>query len=340
MLAQAIARYASGAQWAQDQGVRNAYVLKRVGDWVVPKALFSGMWVRWVPGATNDDDVTANVFDLGVKPVLDWNGAELGQGAIAQDRPTEMYFSASSDAWILAPWADARNVSGDGTTDPGGDPSEDTQLVAMGGDTIYNVSSVSLDPAALGAQDGDLMVVVTQIGALDNEPSLNDTSIPSGWSEHLRDMLSVLSQPSFEMVVASEVFSGTPPSNVDWSFPTDMECSYAWFIVRNATVVDTPTVFESTEDSPGLVEFFVTNPVSQEIILVAALSNPLVLDGFAEETATLSGLQQSGRDTSPSQFMMSLFGTTTAEGSSRVSYTTNSLGRYSCKNVWIPISKA
>lgn len=343
MLARASYLYASGAQWFQDQGVKNAVVLNPIGGWVKPTALFSGMWARFIPGFTNDGNVTANVAGLGVKSVLDWKGAELGSGALTQDRPTEMFFSVTSDAWILLPWADARNVSGDATADPGGDPTADAQLIAMGAftDQFPTGDQIELNPLGLGAADGDLMVVAMRLGADNDVGVLNDITVPAGWDVNHRSVIAPSGEPSNtrELVVASEVFVGAPPSSVIFSLQADPQVAYSYWIIRNATVVETPTVHSPVEQTKGFVTYNVNRDVSQAIILAAALESGMSKnDVTGAEGAQFSGLQQTTRDATPVNGFMALAGTTTAEGVSTVSFTTDQVKRKYLDAVWIPIS--
>lgn len=107
MLAQAMARYASGGIYGEDSGSANAYVLASpsgVNGFVMPKARFEGMRVYWVPANTNSGASTANVWGLGVKAIRDWQGNALASGAIVQGRAVEMFWDPDADHFKMAPW--------------------------------------------------------------------------------------------------------------------------------------------------------------------------------------------------------------------------------------------
>lgn len=114
-LSQAIARYASGGIIASCSGSANTYVLAAKGSFVVPKALFDGMMVVTTINATNSGASTANVFGLGSKKVLAYNGSALQSGALLNGRMTAWQYSAAADsaagAWLLLPWAAANTES-------------------------------------------------------------------------------------------------------------------------------------------------------------------------------------------------------------------------------------
>lgn len=108
MLAEATGRYASLATGATCTNTGNAYTLTAYGNTVVPKSLFLGMRVLTRPSATNTGDVTVNVFGLGSKKMLAFDGSELAPGMLVNGRPTEMEYRPNSDdgngAWLVHPW--------------------------------------------------------------------------------------------------------------------------------------------------------------------------------------------------------------------------------------------
>lgn len=109
MLAQAQARYASLGRNGTAGGSANALTVAAIGSAVVPKAHFSGMSVRTVPTTTNTDAATANVFSLGSKKVLRYDGTPMQPGDLAAGVPTEWVYSTTADsgtgAWLVEPWA-------------------------------------------------------------------------------------------------------------------------------------------------------------------------------------------------------------------------------------------
>lgn len=109
MIAQAQARYASLGRNGTAGGSANALTVAAIGSAVVPKAHFSGMSVRTVPTTTNTDAATANVFSLGSKKVLRYDGTPMQPGDLAAGVPTEWVYSTTADsgtgAWLVEPWA-------------------------------------------------------------------------------------------------------------------------------------------------------------------------------------------------------------------------------------------
>lgn len=109
MLAQAMARYASLGITGTAGGTANALTVAAIGSAVVPKAYFEGMLVKTVPGATNTGAATANVFSLGSKKVLRYDGTPAQPGDLQNGVPTFWRYSASADsaagAFLIEPWA-------------------------------------------------------------------------------------------------------------------------------------------------------------------------------------------------------------------------------------------
>lgn len=114
MLAQAMARYASGGHGASCSGASNAYVLAALGTFVMPKALFNGMIVWTVPNHTNTGPATANVFGLGSKAVRTFGDAPLAGGQLVSGRHTMWIYSTAANsgagAWLVLPWASADSI--------------------------------------------------------------------------------------------------------------------------------------------------------------------------------------------------------------------------------------
>lgn len=123
MLAQAMARYASGGLYGRDLGAANAYVIVSPLSFITPKALFEGMTVRFWPKNNNSGASTLNAFALGSKKLLDQDGNALSSGAIRAGRTTEATYDPSLDtgtgAWKLNPASNQGIVSGGGTGTPG-----------------------------------------------------------------------------------------------------------------------------------------------------------------------------------------------------------------------------
>jgi len=109
MMAEAASRAASLGIYATDSGAADAYVLSISGSVVAPKALVTGLRVRWKPDNTNTTSSTVNVFGLGAKAVRTYEDEDLSGGELIADRETSMTYDASansaSGAWVLDPWA-------------------------------------------------------------------------------------------------------------------------------------------------------------------------------------------------------------------------------------------
>lgn len=125
MLAQSLARYASGGIMCQDGGAANAYVLTSVGNFVMPKAYFRGMMVAYYPAYENTSAATANCFGLGLKKIYDADGISLSGGEILASRLMVLIYDTSLDGgaggFKMAPWTGiyiskpiTKTVHGDG----------------------------------------------------------------------------------------------------------------------------------------------------------------------------------------------------------------------------------
>lgn len=104
MLAQAMGRYASGAVHMTDSGAANNYVLSSPSGpsgFVLPKALFAGMRVRFVPGATNTGAAVVNVASLGSKAIVSASGVALTGGEIVGGLLADMWYDTGITAWRL-----------------------------------------------------------------------------------------------------------------------------------------------------------------------------------------------------------------------------------------------
>ena len=122
MLSQALARYASGGVWYQDNGSANALQLTTPLTFVMPTSYFKGMHVRCIPGYSNTGPTTINVNGTGSKKVLDAAGTALAGNLIVAGFPIELDYNPSLDggagAFVLTPWSsilsNLRNLTGTG----------------------------------------------------------------------------------------------------------------------------------------------------------------------------------------------------------------------------------
>lgn len=107
LVAESMARYASLAIFGICTGAANTYTVSKIGDVVVPKALFDGMLVRTIINTPNTGNSTANVFGLGAKKVLTELGEEIAPGGLVGRVVLEYSATANSGAgaWIVPRWA-------------------------------------------------------------------------------------------------------------------------------------------------------------------------------------------------------------------------------------------
>lgn len=110
MLAEAISRDASLAQFGTCSGSANTYVIASNGVCVVPKARFDGMRVHTIMNATNTGASTANVFSLGAKPIVNYAGDALIGGELLIDRDVELEWSVAMDSWRILPWSQVGDI--------------------------------------------------------------------------------------------------------------------------------------------------------------------------------------------------------------------------------------
>lgn len=111
MLAQALARYASGAIYLNAGGAVNAYTGVSTATFVLPKAYFKGMMVILRVGYTNTGAATINVNSLGVKKIRTFDDQALIAGQIEANREIHLVYQPTFDggagAFVLLPWTDA-----------------------------------------------------------------------------------------------------------------------------------------------------------------------------------------------------------------------------------------
>jgi hypothetical protein len=122
MLSQALARYASGGVWYQDNGSANALQLTTPLTFVMPTSYFKGMHVRCIAGYSNTGPTTVTVNGTGSKKVVDAAGNALVANLIVAGFPIELDYNPALDggagAFVLTPWSsilsNLRNLTGTG----------------------------------------------------------------------------------------------------------------------------------------------------------------------------------------------------------------------------------
>jgi hypothetical protein len=123
MLAQAMAKYASGGVFCVDAGISNAYVLGLTSTFKPPKAYFHGLRVGWMPGGTSTGASTLNAFALGIKKLLRPDATVIQAGDVFANRYAEAWYDAAADsgagAFRLVPWAIPVTPVGGGTAQSG-----------------------------------------------------------------------------------------------------------------------------------------------------------------------------------------------------------------------------
>lgn len=111
MLAQTMARYASGGVVYQDTGSLNAFVLSTPKIFKMPKAYFTGMMVMWYAGAGNTGPATVNANTIGAKPLYTHTGAALSGGETISNRFTAAVYDETLNfgdgGFKLTPWGNA-----------------------------------------------------------------------------------------------------------------------------------------------------------------------------------------------------------------------------------------
>lgn len=111
MLAEAMARYASGAVMCVDNGAANTYVLSITGGFIAPKSYFKGMRVRFYAGFSNSGASTISAFGLGSRKLLTHATGAMSGGEVLATREIEADFDPSLDggngAFRICPWANA-----------------------------------------------------------------------------------------------------------------------------------------------------------------------------------------------------------------------------------------
>jgi len=100
MISEAIARYASFT-FGTGGGTANAQTVDALSGVIVPKALFDGMVVEWVPSATNTGATTLAAWGLTAKNVKDSSGNALTGGEIISGQLAKARYVLASDEYRL-----------------------------------------------------------------------------------------------------------------------------------------------------------------------------------------------------------------------------------------------
>lgn len=118
MLAQAMARYASGGIFCRDTGGANTYVLSTPKAFRLSKAYFTGLMVMFHPGAANTGPSTVNYNSIGAKKVFNSVGDALAAGDIATNTLTLLTYDETLDegsgAFKISPWSMPMRSVGNG----------------------------------------------------------------------------------------------------------------------------------------------------------------------------------------------------------------------------------
>lgn len=163
MLAQAMARYASGGVVCQDTGAANTHILSSNGQFVLPKAYFKGMVIMYYPAGTNSGAATANVGGIGAKQIYNSVGGALVAGDIVANTFTMMAYdpalNGGSGAFKLSPWSMPMRTVGDGTPVYEG--------LALGRHKIRSLmagSNITIDLVESPAASGEYKIRITSTG--------------------------------------------------------------------------------------------------------------------------------------------------------------------------------
>lgn len=138
MLAEAMARYASGGVFAENTGSADNLTFNTVSDeFVLPKQLFDGLAIGFRPGdgLSNTGAVTINFNGIGSKDVTDQNGDALTGGEFFESHCFLIYHAGSAH-FRLAPWANSKSYASGG----GGGGSWPDNVVAVYSETRSAVS--------------------------------------------------------------------------------------------------------------------------------------------------------------------------------------------------------
>lgn len=108
---------AGGGRFYQDSGSANNYVLMTpsgVDGFAMPKSVFDGMEIKWIPDNSNDAASTVNPNGIGTYPLVRSNGDPLQANDIIAGVPTAASYNDSTGKFHIDPWAlkEAAEVSG------------------------------------------------------------------------------------------------------------------------------------------------------------------------------------------------------------------------------------
>lgn len=207
-----------------------------------------------------------------------------------------------------------------GSGSGGGGPVSSPSFVAHGAETV-NASSFSLNPQALGAADGDTMVVISM---WEEDTNVNS---PSGWT-NLYDA-EVPAGTTARMIIDTITFDGSVPTSAQWSYGDTNGVAYAWSILSNVTLGSFST-YEDTTTGTGTVNVPVTAGSFGALVYSLA-------DGASQtgESATYSGVTQAANDPDPVTARMALAGF--MDGSGTATYTTTAVEPNQTQNIVIPV---
>ncbi len=115
MIAEAMARYASGGVFCTDGGVANAYVLSTPLSFIMPKSYFLGQRLLWYPANANTGASTVNAFGNGAKAIRRPDDTALAGGELVAGRAVDMVYDPAANsgagAFRLVPWSLANLVT-------------------------------------------------------------------------------------------------------------------------------------------------------------------------------------------------------------------------------------
>lgn len=196
-------------------------------------------------------------------------------------------------------------------------------VVAQGVGTVA-ATSFALNPSALGAAPGDLMVVAALFET--------DSAIthPASWTvavEQEAPAATITAQ-----VIVDWLIFGAVPGAQSWSYAGELGVAYAWVILRGAASIGAAVFSESSEATAGQVDTTMT--IGSKAAFIACLYDS---NTEAGETATLSGVnagQSVGAGHAAGRYAMC--GTRLSSGTA--SYTTSVFARRNGQQVVVPIN--